>query len=470
MRTLAGVAMVGVALLAGCPDRSLALVEPQQGTVEYKDIPVTFNRDVDILFLIDNSPSMADKQANLQANFHRFIETLDTIEGGLPNVHIAVATSDLGTKGADDAVPGGFTIQGDGSQCQGYGDDGHFKTNGAPVQGSFLIDTLNSDGTRTRNYTGDLVDVFTQMASVGQSGCGFEQHLEAVHRALDNNPANAGFLRFNAYLAVIILGDEDDCSIAHSTMLGPDTNTFGPLASFRCTRFGVTCAVGGGAPDQMDQVGAKSQCVSNESHQYLTDVQRYVDFLRGLKPDPTHVIVADIGAPPAPVATQIDMASGNPMLAHSCTYTDSSNVLEVGDPTVRIDQFLKGFPDRNTFQDICAQDLSGGLVQVGEIVKTAIGDPCIAGALADVNPLEDGLQYDCQVSDVFMKDTPQEVDTPLQACNNPDDPAGSSNLPCWHIVADTQHCAAGDHLALEVERAIQPPSGTHVVAYCVTQQ
>ena len=56
----------------------------------HKDIPVTVNRDLDILFLIDDSPSMADKQNNLAANFPNFINVLNTIEGGLPNVHIGV--------------------------------------------------------------------------------------------------------------------------------------------------------------------------------------------------------------------------------------------------------------------------------------------------------------------------------------------------------------------------------------------
>src|SRR6266516_4025975 len=96
--------VVVLGLIAGCPSRSVGVVDPDQAPVEYKDIPVEFNRDIDILFVIDDSPSMADKQANLVANFHRFVETLQTIEGGLPNVHIAVVTSDLGTKGADDPL------------------------------------------------------------------------------------------------------------------------------------------------------------------------------------------------------------------------------------------------------------------------------------------------------------------------------------------------------------------------------
>src|ERR1700733_14413017 len=93
-------------LLCGCPDRTISEVVPTQGRVEGKIIPVKANRDVDILFLIDNSPSMGDKQSNLATNFPQFITVLSTIPGGLPNVHIGVATSDMGAKGAADASPG----------------------------------------------------------------------------------------------------------------------------------------------------------------------------------------------------------------------------------------------------------------------------------------------------------------------------------------------------------------------------
>ena len=63
LSSLLGLAAVG--LLAGCPDRSISEADINQGRVEYKDIPVTVNRNIDILFVIDDSPSMSDKQTNL---------------------------------------------------------------------------------------------------------------------------------------------------------------------------------------------------------------------------------------------------------------------------------------------------------------------------------------------------------------------------------------------------------------------
>jgi hypothetical protein len=454
-----GCSLVGLSLLAGCPDRTISEVIPQQGRVEYKDIPVTVNRDVDILFLIDDSPSMADKQTNLQANFPNFINVLNTIQGGLPNIHLGVATSDLGSSGADDSSPAP-SIPG----CSGNGKAGALH-GASVVTGPYITDIADNNGGRQTNYTGTLSDAFTAIASVGTAGCGFEQHLEAVKRALNNNPSNAGFLRSSAYLAVVILGDEDDCSIAHGSLLTTDTSQLGPLQSFRCTRYGVTCDQGGQTPDAMNQIGPKDSCHSNESKQYLTDVQRYVDFLKGLKSDPSQVIVADIGGPPTPVATVLNAPPGTtqqiPSLAHSCTYTGGNNEVEVADPTVRVNQFLAGFPNRSTFSTICQQDLSGALEQIAELLRTVIGSPCIDGRLA--------TPYDCSVSDVTNYGTAQQTETVLPECNNTGTPSSSTNKPCWAIEVDAMNCSMSPGmLTLKVERDQAPPPNTHVISYCVT--
>ena len=59
-------------------------------------IPRGQNRDADILFMIDDSRSMELNQASLIANFPILMNTLRAFPGGLPNLHVAVVTSDLG--------------------------------------------------------------------------------------------------------------------------------------------------------------------------------------------------------------------------------------------------------------------------------------------------------------------------------------------------------------------------------------
>jgi hypothetical protein len=473
---------LAVGLLAGCPDRSIDKVIPAQGRVEAKDIPVNINRDLDLLFLIDDSPSMKDKQNNLAMNFGKFIDVLGSIPGGLPNVHIGVATSDMGTKGADDAMPGPAIPPLGAGGCSGVGKNGDLQRFTAPIGTSvFISDVADATGVRVRNYPNNMMlqDVFGAMArGAGANGCGFEQHLAAMKQALQrNNPVNAGFLRDDAYLGVIIIADEDDCSLSHSSLLSSDTGTLGPRQSFRCTRFGVTCDNGGKTTDAMNQVGNKTQCHPSDDATYLSKVNDYVAFLKGLKTDPRKVIVAGIMG--TLEKFEVEMRPPNktdsaiPALAHSCTYIggdidgDGKPDPEVADPPVRLQFFLDQFPNRSTFATICQQDLSGGLRQIGDLLKTVIGDPCIEGRLADVDPTTAGPQYDCSVSYIVNPLVANAQETIMAQCGGA---IGSD--PCWHLVPDTVNCKGPTQLTLKIENEDKLKAmGTdvHVLANCVTE-
>jgi len=327
----------------------------------------------------------------------------------------------------------------------------------------FLSDLKQADGSRQRNYNGDLATVFGTMAKAGASGCGFEQHLEAAKRALNNNPQNANFVRPDAFLALIFIQDEDDCSIAHGSLLGNDSS-LGPLQSMRCTRFGVVCDVNGQNPDQMNSVGTKDQCHPADNSQYLTNINDYVTFFKGLKTDPKDVLVAGVAGTVSPFQIEMRPPAGStqpiPALAHSCNYTDSSNMLEVADPPIRLKFFLDQFPDRSTFTTICQQDLSDGLTLIANLLKTVIGSPCVDGKLA--------TPYECSVSYVTNEGKPNQMETVLPECNNANDPAASTNKPCWDIQTDAMNCTGGDHLILKVQDTGTPPPNTNIVSNCVT--
>jgi hypothetical protein len=462
-------ALAAIGLLTGCPDRTISEVNPQQGRVEYKDIPVTVNRNIDILFVIDDSVSMADKQANLASNFPDFINVLNTIPGGLPDVHIGIVTSDVGSKGTQDAAPGPTIGTAGSGGCAGTGKSGNLQIYGAPVTSPFISDIASTTaGARIRNYTGTLDAVFGQMAKgAGAQGCGFEQHLEAMKRALNNNPANAGFLRPDAYLAVIFIADEDDCSMSHSSLLGPPSAALGTLQSFRCTRFGVTCDGGGASTDAMNQVGTKTQCHPNESSAYLEKVSAYVDFLKKLKTDSSKVIVAGIMGTTEPFQVELRAPNGSTTpeqaLGRSCSYQGATGI-EVADPPTRLKFFLDQFPNRSTFTTICQQNLSDGLALIAQLLKTVLGDPCIEGKLADVDLDTPGPQYDCSVSDVTNVGKPTQTEDVLPQCN-----ATNGNTPCWRINVDLVNCPNSDHFTLKIERGgTTPAPETHVIAYCVT--
>src|SRR4029078_9630115 len=82
---------------------------------------------------------------------------------------------------------------------------------------------------------------------------GFEQQLSSVRHALDPNLApagNAGFLRADAFLAVILVTNEDDCSVpANSMLFDPASRlvsaALGPLSPYRCNEYGHVCRIDG---------------------------------------------------------------------------------------------------------------------------------------------------------------------------------------------------------------------------------
>ncbi|MBK9035135.1 MAG: hypothetical protein IPL61_28370 [Myxococcales bacterium] len=112
-------------------------------------IPAVVNRDLDLLFVVDNSGSMIEEQIGLAANFQAMTNVLYTLTGGLANLHLGVVSTNVGT--------GGVNIGGCSSASRPEGDDGNLQTNGcAGLTAPYLEDLKNPDGTRARNYSGDL--------------------------------------------------------------------------------------------------------------------------------------------------------------------------------------------------------------------------------------------------------------------------------------------------------------------------
>ena len=211
----------GGLLIAGCADDDPGLprdagMDADDGLEATTIMPATLNRDLDLLFVIDNSGSMAEEQVALTQRFGRLTSSLNRVAGGLPDLHLGVISTNVGT--------GGVAIGGCSSATRPRGDDGNLLTNQcAALSGSFISDLKNPDGSRVANYTGDLESLFTCMARLGATGCGFEQPLEAMFRALQPGK-NPGFLRPSARLAVVILSDEDDCSAKPGGALFGDPN------------------------------------------------------------------------------------------------------------------------------------------------------------------------------------------------------------------------------------------------------
>jgi hypothetical protein len=435
-----GLLLVPFVFAAACHDTTVDIGDLEQVLA----LPAIPNHDVDVLFVVDNSPSMLDKQQAMMASFPRMMDALAALDGGMPSLHIGVVTSDMGSMGSLDMQPGP-PVPGSSGGCNFVGDDGVLQHAAPELNGAmFIEDFANPDGTRTRNYTGELRDVFAEIAAVGANGCGFEQHMAAMRRGL-GNPANAGFLRPNADLAVVVVADEDDCSMTHAAVLDGRNASLGPLQSFRCTRYGVTCDVGGVTTDDMNATGTKSECHARVDSDYIEDVKPFVDFLVGLKGDPQAVMVAVLAGTTDTFAVELRAPDGGgtgiPSLAHSCDWQDIDGYDAVADPAIRLKQLADAFPGRSRFASVCNADLSLSLSEVGYTTANLLGDPCVATALEDISDAP-GVQPRCEVTD---------GDEPTPPCD------AMHTDHCWRMVEDAAHCAGRpDQLRFEIVRPAPP--------------
>lgn len=438
------VAVSGLIALPSCMDREVARVDPRQTGEQVDSVDVIVNRDIDILFVIDNSNSMAAEQDSLATNFDRFVNVLNAIEGGLPNVHVGVVSTDVG------AGPYGI------SRCSGNGDNGLLLTgvDGCGLTDNWIENIALEDGvSRQTNYTNTLTETFSCIARIGDQGCGFEQPLEAMRRALNGtNAQNEGFLRPNAKLAVILITDEDDCSVEDvslfdtSAALDTADSDLGFLESFRCFEFGVQCD-----PNSPRSLGPRENCVPRTNSPYLHDVSEYVNFLRSLKSDPGDVIVAGIIGNPTNV--EVDLKDDKPHLKESCESPSGKAA-----PAIRLSAFLDSFPNRNTTTTICSSDLSDALTQIASDIVGGL-DACLDGDLR----LTDEGEPICTVADVLRRHQDNEVETVVARCD-----ASRSNIPCYYYNLNEAECGAHEtQLELLVERGeFDPPGGTEVVAHC----
>jgi hypothetical protein len=358
------------------------------------------NGKADILFLVDNSPETTKAQAKLVAGFSTLVQALETHAQTPPDLHIAVVSSDMGA---------GVDVNG----CSGTGRGGVFQAAPRVVVGGQLCETTLENGARFisnasggKNYTGNLADVFTCIAPLGEDGCGFEQSLLAVTHALggdnfDSNgipqppPENAGFLRSDAALAIVMLTNEDDCSAPGGAMneLFSKTTTsglsspLGPGGNFRCNEFGHLCGSPPAPPPRLPPNGdygatvALQDCVPAEDAGRLIPVQAFEGVIKALKPDPANQIlvaaitgVYPLADPTAGYAVSWGPAYGPaaetdggwPRVKHSC----SSNDFVWADPAVRISAFTSRFSARGLLESICDDDWEPALQRIG----AAIGD------------------------------------------------------------------------------------------------
>ncbi|NOZ85020.1 MAG: VWA domain-containing protein [Deltaproteobacteria bacterium] len=227
------------------PNTSPVCNETDQSSVQ----PVI--KSLDILFVIDNSGSMAEEQKNMADNFNKFIKQLVDSDA---DYQIGVVTTDLES--------------GKGELITKDGDPNHkiIKSTWAAA---------------------DIQNIFSQNIQPGINGSNFEKGLGVAKAALSpemlskplDQGGNKGFLRNDSTLGIVFVSDENDCSYPPSAKCPGNTN----------------------APDCISESNATFECDDKED--LLTDVSEFYDFFvdddgagaadTGLRP-PKKIIVAAI--------------------------------------------------------------------------------------------------------------------------------------------------------------------------------
>ena len=519
--------VVGVALplaLWACVSHPLAQPFPQP--VQETDAQVTIvpMRRLDLLFMVDNSPSMKPKQDKMRAQFPNLIDALrDPVDHTLPDLRIAILDSDLGAAQS--------------RQCPdsaNYGDRGTFQMRdaagcGANPEARWLEYTRN----QPVNFTGDVSEVFGCLASnVGVAGCGFEHQLGALEWAfyLGDNESQWNFLRPEAYLGIVILTDEDDCSAP------PDTHLFDKVEkpeawSLRCATRAHACDGGTfdypttgpvSVPYASCRARSDDTCASDVDTSQATSCNPLLkiaelanavkDLKGGAELAEDKILVAGIyGTPRAG-------DSGTPLYKIDLTPDPTPGVAPDAkvwdywpicyDPNfppagsdfdkraadhgamggLRIDAFLNEFSENRRLKySICEPDFGPAMKGIGDALSVMMGDLCVPFKLVDVSA-EPGLQADCRVAYRIPRAAQDkngnltvvydERSDSLPACD------ATRTPDCWEVIAGRadgselekrawKSCPAKDGRVSQMVNVVRKagdnlPDGTKAVMQCLT--
>lgn len=501
------------------------------------------NRQVDLVFMIDNSPSMAPKQQKLKAQFPSLISALkDPVDGTLPDLRIAIVDSDLGTGGQQPQDSNCGPNSSNGGSV--YGDLGRFQMINASACG--VLDSgarwLEYTQGKPVNFAGDISTVFGCLATgVGTTGCGYEHQLqslefafvvgqignEAQHAVTATNPQ--GFLRPSAYLGLVILSDEDDCSAAtNDGLFATMSSLVGEAASLRCATRAHAC--GGknlttsppGYPTDRSFTADFSTCSARSGDECpnptdgavatdtskptdcnpLKSVRQLAEEIKALKsvPDGMIVVAGIFGLPPSGVDV--------PAAQYKIAPVPNPNVLDAAHPTVfdywpvcyapdhlpenpdpatgfdpaaaafgatgglRLSAFVDEFGVNGLKFSICEQDFSRSMKQIGDTFAKRVQNLCLTSKLVDMDTTLAGVQPDCRVvygtlnsQGVFVEDT-----NVIPQCDASEADTKQPEYPCWKLTFDASKCADLGQLMNVIRDpaslGIPLPSGTKLRMSC----
>ena len=415
----------------------------------YKSTHVQSVAAVDLLFVIDNSGSMAASQAKLAASVDVLLDQLQDSHLEL-DLRVAFTTTDQGNPLCPGTEPeGGDLVL---SSCLDRVEAGEFIFDGVdpPLDGTFactdscsLSDaalailpttTPGDQEPKPRSWIElaagatnlpagvELAEALACFAPQGIAGCGFESQLESMYRALlesdDPEHSNGGFLRPWATLAIVFLTDEVDCSSnpAHEAVfltekaLWSDPEAAAPTSAL-CWRAGVECL---GDPAGYDScaavnVGVDGSVGVDSEEAVLYPAARYIEGLQLLEEERrqydagAEVLVAVIGGVPQDYAGDELTYSAAGEQAHldefgvdpGCVDPDGGAALA----PVRLHELAEAqrVGERSNLFSSCAPDYAPALAAIGDLVKEQMRPACMPECVQDVDTTTEIVDIDCSL-------------------------------------------------------------------------
>jgi len=343
---------------------------------------------VDLLFMVDNSGSMSEEQASLGTELPRLVRVLTTGDrtgdGLTPDdfppvrsLHLGVVTSDMGVAGFNVATC---------TRAAMFGDDGLLRAVGntslAGCMATYpsFLEYLPGVTPQTPD---DFGNEFRCVAMAGVSGCGFEQQLEAMLKAVTpatsstsffartrghGDAENAGFLRDDSVLALVLVSDEEDCSIAEGAaeIFNVSSTTYTGDLNLRCFLY--------------------------KEAQY--PVQRYIDGFKALRAGREDLLVfgAIIGVPLDLVSEgtpNYDAILADPRMVEQVDTSPGSTGLRlvpscnvpgrgIAFPPRRIVEVAKGFGTYGAVESICQESFTSAIDGIlTKIARTLDDELCV---------------------------------------------------------------------------------------------
>lgn len=397
LRTLTRLGACAFTLLSACPGPQLSPLTPCSITGTTNRIRVRDVAKADIVFLVDNSGSMASEQIELGRRIEPLVRSLtsgdrdgDGVQDFTPveDVHLALLSSDLGTGQADSDSAG---------TCQDLdGDDGAFQARISKARAACADAIPPSEPYLSFGAGSDAVDLSASfrclVESLGISGCGFEQQLESVLKALTPSSSelrfapgpqvtgvadsvNAGFRRPDALLSVILVTDEDDCSASDLSIFDPSNARFfidgKSVPNLRC---------------QHGPFAGALHPISRYADGLLALVDRpdllVFGVIAGIPPElegqsPSELLASD-ALQPQPIRDSFGSLTGE--LAPACSRKGQSATPETALPPTRLVETARELESRGAstvVTSICNSDLSSALGAITARVVDAVNASCL---------------------------------------------------------------------------------------------